>query len=105
MSLIGETQFFMTGTDSPVSMLSLTIQEPVKRTMSHGIRLLSGTTTTSPGTRSLLETYCKLELLLTSMEHSKAAIFLMLLIFVTVSYKFSIMLEIEMTKIQKAYFS
>lgn len=53
-------QFLVTGTDSPVSMLSLTMAEPVKRIISQGIKQLSGTTMTSPGTKSSLEIVIKL---------------------------------------------
>jgi len=44
----------MTGTDSPVSILSLTIHCPVNSTISHGNTILSGTITISPGTNILL---------------------------------------------------
>ena len=36
MSLIGKRQFLATGTDSPVSILSLTMHCPDKRTRSQG---------------------------------------------------------------------
>lgn len=49
----------MTGTLSPVSMDSLTIAEPVSNTISHGSVQPSGTSTTSPGTRSELSTTLK----------------------------------------------
>lgn len=94
----------MTGTDSPVNILSLTMHDPVRRTISHGIRQLSGTTITSPGTRSLLVRLRCPDILLTSTGHSKVAIFLIELIFFTVSYKFSIILDNEMTIMQRAYF-
>ena len=98
----------MTGTDSPVSMLSLTIQDPVRRTRSQGIKQLSGTTITSPGTRCPLEIFLLLIyvifVLLTSTSHSYDAIFLIVLILVIVSYRFSMTLETEITKIHIAYF-
>jgi hypothetical protein len=50
----GVMQFFITGTDSPVSILSFTKQLPVKRIISQGIIVYSGTIITSPGTRSPL---------------------------------------------------
>jgi hypothetical protein len=55
ISLIGIKELLMTGTDSPVSILSFTMQDPVKRTKSQGIRQLFGITAISPGTKSLLE--------------------------------------------------
>jgi len=53
--LIGIKELLMTGTDSPVSILSFTMHDPVKRTKSQGIRQLFGITAISPGTKSLLE--------------------------------------------------
>ena len=52
--LFGKRAFFITGTDSPVSMLSFTIQDPDRSTISHGIKEHLGTIATSPGTRLLL---------------------------------------------------
>lgn len=37
---------------SPVSILSFTMQDPVRRAISHGMEQLAGTSTTSPGTSS-----------------------------------------------------
>ena len=59
ISRVGDNEFLMIGTDSPVSMLSLTMQDPVNKTASHGIKQLFGTTITSPGTSSLLEIVLK----------------------------------------------
>jgi len=76
ISFVGDNEFLMTGTDSPVNMLSLTIHDPVNRTTSHGIKQLFGTTITSPGTSSLLDMVLKEVLLfdfdyrLTSTSHS-----------------------------------
>ena len=44
----------MTGILSPVSIASLTIQDPVSNKRSHGRFLFSGISTTSPGTTSAL---------------------------------------------------
>ena len=53
-SLILTIALLMTGTDSPVSMLSLTMHYPERSIMSQGIVQLSGTTITSPGTKESL---------------------------------------------------
>lgn len=55
ISFIGIKELLMTGTDSPVSILSLTMHDPVKSTKSQGIKQLFGITAMSPGTNSLLE--------------------------------------------------
>lgn len=52
--------FLITGMLSPVSMLSFTMQEPVRRTRSQGILQPSGISMTSPGTNSVLSIYVKL---------------------------------------------
>ena len=76
----------MTGTDSPVSMLSFTMHWPVNKIKSHGRIWSLGIITTSPGTKSsLLTVICSekpLEFtLLTSIKHSNLANYLILLIF------------------------
>lgn len=53
---------FMTGILSPVSIASFTIALPVKRTISHGKILDSGTITTSPGNSSELSTSTRVDL-------------------------------------------
>lgn len=44
--------YFITGIDSPVKILSFTIALPVNKTKSQGSTIPSGTLTISPGTRS-----------------------------------------------------
>jgi hypothetical protein len=46
--------FLITGTLSPVSILSLTIAMPVNKIKSQGKTVFSGTSITSPGTNSEL---------------------------------------------------
>jgi hypothetical protein len=99
-------QFLITGTDSPVSILSFTMQEPVKRIISQGIKQLSGTTMTSPGTNSSLETVNNsgslnnFYFLLTRTSQLYLANLRMLLIFFMVTYKFSDTPDTEMARMQ-----
>ncbi len=51
---LGKTAFFITGIDSPVSILSFIIADPLNRIRSQGNAYYSGTTITSPGTKSPL---------------------------------------------------
>jgi len=41
----------ITGILSPVSILSLTMQDPVNKIKSHGMLVISGISMTSPGTK------------------------------------------------------
>src|ERR1700759_2202640 len=93
-----------TGTDSPGSMLSFTMQAPERRRLSHGIcvRLGSVTSYTSPGTRSpeAIERQKPLRRTLTS--HSNLETSLNRFIVALVSIKVVVMLTTEMAKMQAA---
>ena len=97
-------QYLVTGTDSPVSIDSLTTQDPESKSKSHGIMQFSGTTIISPGTRFPLVMSIKFGLRLASTTHSYETIFLIVLMFVMVSYKFSTILAKEIANMQIAYF-
>lgn len=105
ISLVKGIEFLITGILSPVSMLSFTMQDPVRRAKSHGIEVISGISTTSPGTKSILSIYFKLfsfPSLMALIGQLYYAIFFILFKFLKVSIREVVAEDTERTRMQAA---